>query len=81
MSNGKEIGRVTAPTHLGLVFEETQPISTYLFTFAAGKFTIDSDERNGRIFRMLHRETDKAKLERNRKDIYDLHAQALLARE
>jgi aminopeptidase N len=77
VSNSKEIGRVTAPTHLGLVFEETQPISTYLFTFAAGKFTIDSDERNGRIFRMLHRETDKAKLERNRKDIYDLHAQAL----
>jgi aminopeptidase N len=77
VSNGKEIGRVTAPTHLGLIFEETQPISTYLFTFAAGKFTIDSDERNGRIFRMLHRETDKAKLERNRKEIYDLHAKAL----
>ena len=77
VSNGKEIGRVTAPTHLGLIFEETQPISTYLFTFAAGKFTIDSDERNGRIFRMLHRETDKAKLERNRREIYDLHAQAL----
>jgi aminopeptidase N len=26
---------------------------------------------------MLHRETDKAKLERNRKEIYDLHAKAL----
>ena len=77
VSNSKEIGRVTAPTHLGLIFEQTQPISTYLFTFAAGKFTIDSDERNGRTFRMLHRETDKAKLERNRKAIYDLHAQAL----
>jgi aminopeptidase N len=77
VSNGKEIGRVTAPTHLGLIFEETQPISTYLFTFAAGKFTIDADERNGRIFRMLHRETDKAKLDRNRKEIYDLHARAL----
>ena len=77
VSNSKEIGRVTAPTHLGLIFDQTQPISTYLFTFAAGKFTIDSDERNGRTFRMLHRETDTAKFVRNRKAIYDLHAQAL----
>jgi aminopeptidase N len=77
VSNGKETGRVTAPTHLGLIFEETQPISTYLFTFAAGKFWIETDERSGRVFRMLHRETDAAKLARNRKAIFDLHAQAL----
>ena len=77
VSNGKETGRTTSPDHVGLVFEETQPISTYLFSFAAGKFTVDTDERNGRTFRMLHRETDAAKIARNRQAIYDLHAQAI----
>ena len=31
-------------------------------------------ERNGRTFRMLHRETDAAKVARNRDAIFDLHA-------
>jgi aminopeptidase N len=77
VSNGKEVGRTDMPEHQGLVFDQTPPISTYLFSFAAGKFTIDTDQRAGRTFRMLHRETDAAKLERNRQAIYDLHAQAI----
>ncbi|MEX2663262.1 MAG: M1 family aminopeptidase [Vicinamibacterales bacterium] len=58
-------------------FGETRPISTYLFTFAAGKFQIETAERNGRRFRMLHRETDAAKVARNKDGIFDLHAGAL----
>ena len=77
VSNGKEIGRVNSPEHLGLIFDQTEPISTYLFSFAAGKFTIDTDERNGRTFRMFHRETDAAKVARNRGAVYDLHARAI----
>ena len=77
VSNGKEVGRTDMPNHLGLVFDQTPPISTYLFSFAAGKFAIDTDQRAGRTFRMFHRETDAAKLARNRQAIYDLHAQAL----
>ncbi len=77
VSNGKEVGRTDMPNHLGLVFDQTPPISTYLFSFAAGKFQIDTDQRAGRTFRMFHRETDAAKLARNRQAIYDLHAQAL----
>ena len=34
-------------------------------------------ERNGRTFRMFHRETDAAKVARNRDAIFDLHARAL----
>ena len=34
-------------------------------------------ERNGRTFRMFHRETDAAKVARNRDAIFDLHAAAL----
>ncbi|MGD8867502.1 MAG: M1 family aminopeptidase [Gemmatimonadales bacterium] len=58
-------------------FAETAPISTYLFSFAAGAFEIVSAERAGRTMRMYHRETDSAKLARNLEAIFDLHAAAL----
>ena len=58
-------------------FAETQPIPTYLFAFAAGKFQIETAERSGRMFRMFHRETDAGKVARNRDAIFDLHARAL----
>ena len=58
-------------------FAETQPIPTYLFAFVAGKFSVETARRNGREFRMFHRETDAAKVARNREAIFDLHASAL----
>ena len=58
-------------------FAETQPIPTYLFAFAAGRFQVETAERAGRRLRMFHRETDAAKVERNRGAIFDLHAAAL----
>ncbi|CAN5888477.1 M1 family aminopeptidase [soil metagenome] len=58
-------------------FAETKPISTYLFTFAAGRFKVETADRAGRTFRMLHRETDAAKVARNREAIFDLHAGAI----
>jgi aminopeptidase N len=58
-------------------FAETQPIATYLFSFVTGKFSVERAQRNGREFRMLHRETDAAKVARNREAIFDLHAAAL----
>src|SRR5687767_2226888 len=58
-------------------FGETQPISTYLFTFATGQFKVETAERNGRQFRMLHRETDASKVARNRDTVFDLHAGAI----
>jgi aminopeptidase N len=60
-----------------LAFAETPPLPTYLFAFAAGRFTIETAERSGRTFRMFHRETDAAKVARNRDQIFDLHAAAL----
>lgn len=77
VSNGKQMGSVGGPDQRGMIFEETQPISTYLFSFAAGRFSVETAERNGRTFRMFHRETDAKKLERNRNTIFDLQAHAL----
>ncbi len=56
---------------------ETQPLSTYLLFFGAGKFQVETAEIAGRKYRMYHRETDAKKVERNREAIFDLHARAV----
>src|SRR3954464_2292132 len=77
LGNGAEISRETIEGRTRVRFSGTQPVSTYLFAFAAGRFSIDRAERNGRTFRMFHRETDARKVARNREAIFDLHAGAL----
>lgn len=58
-------------------FSESDLISSYLFSFVAGKFDTVTQERNGRSMTMLHRETDKEKVRRNLDAIFDLHAAAI----
>ena len=77
LGNGAETAREPRGDRLFLKFAETQPLPTYLFAFAAGQFKIETAERNGRTFRMFHRETDAAKVARNLETIFDLHAAAL----
>jgi aminopeptidase N len=71
---GPAVGR--APT-VAIDFVETAALPTYLFSFAAGQFSIETATRAGRQFRFFHRETDAAKVARNREAIFDLHAKAL----
>jgi aminopeptidase N len=77
LANGAEASRDAAAGRTRVSFTETAPISTYLFAFAAGQFSIERAERNGRTLRMFHRETDAQKVARNRDAIFDLHASAL----
>jgi aminopeptidase N len=77
VANGAELSRESQNGRTALVFAETEPVSTYLFAFATGKFQIEQGERNGRTFRMFHRETDAGKVARNRDTIFDLHAAAI----
>ena len=58
-------------------FGETEPLSTYLMTFAAGLMFEESAEHDGRMITMYHRETDSTKVARNRAAIFDLHAASL----
>lgn len=58
-------------------FAETEPLSTYLFSFVVGDFKVESATRNGRTFNFFHRETDAAKVARNKDALFDLHARAL----
>ncbi|HPH17409.1 MAG TPA: M1 family aminopeptidase, partial [Haliscomenobacter sp.] len=60
-----------------LHFKTTEAFSTYVFAFCAGKFQKVTETRNGRSLTMLYRETDQAKVQRNLKDIFDLHAHAI----
>ena len=77
VANGAEIDRNTAEGRTTVRFAETEPLPTYLFAFAAGKFFVEEADRQGRHLRMFHRETDAAKVARNRDAIFDLHAAAL----
>ena len=77
VSNGAETARAADGAPATVTFAETSPLSSYLFAFAAWRFQVETAERNGRRFRMLHRETDAAKVARNRDTVFDLHASAL----
>ena len=77
VSNGAEVARSEDAGRLRVRYAETQPLPTYLFAFAAGRFQVETGERRGRTFRMLHRETDAEKVARNRDKIFDLHDSAL----
>ena len=58
-------------------YEKSDLMSTYLFSFVAGKFQSVSQTSGGREFTMLHREIDKEKVERNKDFIFYLHAASL----
>jgi aminopeptidase N len=77
VANGRAAHSETNGGRTRVRFEETPPIPTYLFAFVAGKFSVETAMRNGRELRMYHRETDVAKVARNRDAIFDLHAAAL----
>jgi aminopeptidase N len=77
IANGAETARASSSGRTRLTFAETAPLSTYVFAFAAGQFFVEQAERNGRAFRMVHRETDAQKVAFNRDTIFDLHAAAL----
>ena len=77
LANGAEATRASIGDRTRLTFAETAPLSTYLVAFATGRFLVEQAERDGRAFRMLHRETDAHRVARNRDAIFDLHAAAL----
>ena len=77
VANGAERARTTGEGRVRVRFAETEPLPTYLMAFAAGRLSVDTARRGGRTYRMFHRETDAAKLARNREAVFDLHAAAL----
>lgn len=60
-----------------VVFKETRPVSSYLFSFVAGDFKTITRTVNGRSMTLMHRENDTAKVARNLDAIFNLHFEAL----
>ncbi|HEV7380149.1 MAG TPA: M1 family aminopeptidase [Dyadobacter sp.] len=58
-------------------FAKTQPISSYLFAFSAGKFFKTTETVKGRQMTMYYRETDTDKVAKNRSEVFRLHAESL----
>jgi aminopeptidase N len=78
ISNGQQVSSISiSDTQTLIYFSETKPISTYLFAFAAGAFEEVTQTIDSKTFTLLHRETDREKLERNLPIIFDLHAKSL----
>jgi aminopeptidase N len=77
VSNAPQISRQESGDRTTLRFGQTQALPTYLFGFAAGRFSVEREERNGRAFHLYHRETDAEKVAANREKIFDLHAHSL----
>ncbi len=59
------------------IFEQTKPLSTYLFSFAAGKFQQVQKTVEGHALTMYYLETGKEKLKNNIDDIMLLQADAV----
>ena len=54
-------------------FRKSDKMSTYLFSFAAGRFHKEVRKIDGLKMTMLHRETDAAQVRRNVDEIFKLH--------
>jgi aminopeptidase N len=81
VANGAERDRDTKGDRIRVRFHETQPLPTYVLAFVVGDMKVETATRAGRTMRMFHRESDAAKLARNRDVLFDLHAQSLAALE
>jgi aminopeptidase N len=77
VANGEAIGSRRWRDEVEVRFAETEPIPTYLFSFAAGRFQVAEAERSGRRIRIFHRETDPENVARNLPTIFDLHETSL----
>ncbi|MGI8637881.1 MAG: M1 family metallopeptidase, partial [Segetibacter sp.] len=58
-------------------YAPSDTISTYLFSFVAGKFTKITKDANGRLMNFYHRETDTAKINYSVDSIFRIHGDAL----
>ncbi|MDR6808799.1 aminopeptidase N [Dyadobacter sp. BE34] len=77
VSNGKLNAKTVENGKSVYQFGKTKPVSSYLFAFAAGKFFKETRTMDGREMTMYYRETDTTKVNRNRDDVFQLHAKSL----
>ncbi|MEQ6118385.1 M1 family aminopeptidase [Reichenbachiella sp. MALMAid0571] len=77
MSNAPVVSEKIKDNVKSIIFEESDIISTYLFSFVAGKFESITKNFDDITMTMFHRETDQLKVAKNKEDIFKLHYQSL----
>lgn len=77
IANGSRMDEIDRSERRVYRFRESDPISTYLVAFGAGKLRSETRTREGRAMTMFFRETDDEKVAANVETIFDLHATAL----
>jgi len=77
VANGPVVSDEERGNRRWLSFSDTKPLSTYLFSFAAGRFRVEESEWKGRTIRLFHRETDRDRAAQNVPAIFELHRKAL----
>lgn len=77
MSNGPIASKKMIGDRKQIKFQESDLMSTYLFSFVVGKFQSISKNVNGFEMTMLHRETDTIKVQRNIEEIFQQHYDAI----
>lgn len=77
VANGRVQDSVTAGDSAVIHFRPSDRISTYLFSFVAGKFAETDKMVNGEQMRFLYRETDSSKLRLSLDSVFRIEGQAL----
>jgi len=72
VANGKLLKQNETKSSRRYFFQDTKPLSSYLFSFVAGKFEKIERKHNNRQMSIYHRETNTKKVERNLDDIFQL---------
>ncbi|SIQ38516.1 M1 family metallopeptidase [Maribacter ulvicola] len=77
LCGAKEINQTTEGDYTQHNFEASDQMSTYLFSFVAGKFESVTQKPDTMEMTLLYRETDTTKIEYSLGSIFDLHQQSL----
>ncbi|MEY4931426.1 MAG: hypothetical protein RI909_2150, partial [Bacteroidota bacterium] len=77
VSNGALVDKKVESGKSVYQFEETKPISSYLFAFAAGKFLKTTRQVHDRSMTMYYRETDSVKVKNNLDEVFALHDKSI----
>ncbi len=77
VSNGALVDKKVESEKLVYQFEETKPISSYLFAFAAGQFLKTTRQVHDRSMTIYYRETDSVKVKNNLDEVFALHEKSI----
>ncbi|SED12793.1 aminopeptidase N [Tenacibaculum sp. MAR_2009_124] len=77
LSGGHIKSKINKGDFIEHVFEKTDKMSTYLFSFVAGKFQEAIDKRGSFNMKLLYRETNKEKIKESLDPIFQTHQSSL----